>query len=201
MALLIRRGFIDYDNNMKLIYAYLLIVTPFLYLSLSRVKADQGSNALASYTNPHSICQYYRSQSIRIDRESDGECLVSVGEGQYIAYTQYYYSGRNWCVKVTQGGRTITSNCIPLGNAPKDSSKNTTPSKVNTKNSQDWWTNALAKAKPGGSFKNDIFNPYWWLAVPTMFTNDMLDPIWRTKVVTNFRQDLFDRSWWWLRYK
>lgn len=193
---------------MKTICLFLLTTIVCLLLPLSKAKADQWSDALASYTNPHAICQYYRSQSsITINRESDSECLVSAGQGQYVAYTQYYYSGNNWCVRVIQGGKTLMTNCIPVGNSSQNSSPKTIPShesQAQSKSTQDtredWWHKALEKGKPGGSFKNDIFNPYWYLVVPTTFVNDIFDPIWRVKVASHFRDDLFNRSWWWLNY-
>ena len=87
-----------------------------LFLGISGlVKAqDTAADAFIKYTNPHDICNYYREQGIKVVRESDTECLTSLGEGQHTVYTQYYYSGNNWCYKLTQQGQTQYSNCIPI---------------------------------------------------------------------------------------
>ncbi len=66
---------------------------------------------------------------------------------------------------------------------------------------QGWWNRALARGKPGGAFTNDIFDPTWWIAVPTTFVSDVFNPEWQTRVVSNFTNDLFNRGWWWLHYQ
>ena len=50
-------------------------------------------------------------------------------------------------------------------------------------------------------FRNDIFNPYWWLSIPTAFTNDMFDPIWYMKVASHFTNDIFNKGLWWSGYE
>jgi hypothetical protein len=76
---------------------------------------DPAADAFINYTNPHDICNFYRTDSnFVVERESDTECLVSIGTGQFETYTQYYYSGSNWCYEMTQGGQVIYSNCVPI---------------------------------------------------------------------------------------
>ena len=100
---------------------YLILVTLMAILLLPGLaKAQQDvSDAFAKYSNPHSICNYYRSNGYAIDRESDNECLTSLGEGQLKTYTQYYYSGDNWCYKVIQQGQTYHQNCIAIPKTTK----------------------------------------------------------------------------------
>jgi hypothetical protein len=99
----------------SIICASFLFVALFLFTS-SVIKAqDTAGDAFKNYTNPHDVCNYYRTQSnFTIVRVSDTECLVSLGEGQFTTYTQYYYSGDQWCYRLTQRGQTQYSNCIPI---------------------------------------------------------------------------------------
>ena len=76
--------------------------------------AQDVSAAFQENSNPHAICKYYRDNGYKVERESDDECLISMGEGQFITYTQYYYSGSNWCYKITQEGKNYAENCIPI---------------------------------------------------------------------------------------
>ena len=50
-------------------------------------------------------------------------------------------------------------------------------------------------------FRNDIFNPYWWLAIPTALRNDIFDPIWYMKVASHFTNDIFNKGLWWSGYE
>lgn len=97
-------------------FLVLVIFSVFMF-NTSGVKAQDVSDAFTQYSNPHAICDYYRSNGYVIDRESDNECLTSLGEGQFKTYTQYYYSGSNWCYKLIQEGQTYHENCIPIPNS------------------------------------------------------------------------------------
>lgn len=107
----------------KLVLCASLFTLSLLFTS-GLVRAQSVSTeAFMKYTNPHDICDYYRSQGINVVRESDNECLTSLGEGQYTVYTQYYYSNNQWCYKLTQQGQTQYGNCIaiPKNNTVADS--------------------------------------------------------------------------------
>lgn len=85
-------------------------------LAPSLAQAEDVSGALANYNNPHDICDYYRGISMTIVRETDNECTVSIGEGEYKVFTQVYYSGNEWCAKVINNSQTYQSKCIPRKN-------------------------------------------------------------------------------------
>lgn len=87
----------------------------FAFLAPNLVRAQGTADAFSKYTNPHSICDYYRTQAtgFAVERVSDNECLVSLGTGKFKTFTQYYYSKDNWCYKIIQEGRTVHSNCVP----------------------------------------------------------------------------------------
>lgn len=101
----------------SIIYASFLATVIFLSNLGFANAQDISASAFKQYTNPHDICNFYRGQGIKVVRESDTECLTSLGEGQNTVYTQYYYSNNNWCYRLTQRGQTQHSNCIPI---PKD---------------------------------------------------------------------------------
>lgn len=97
-------------------------------------RAQSTSDAFNQYANPHAICDYYRSgQSdiqtangtahFVIERESDSECLVSLGSGEFKSFTQYYYSGSDWCYKIFSGTEVVTSQCIAITTNGIDSSE------------------------------------------------------------------------------
>ncbi|HZJ34810.1 MAG TPA: SHOCT domain-containing protein [Candidatus Angelobacter sp.] len=100
--------------NRKFAYCSLLAVLVATLFVPGLAKAQDASDAFTQYSNPHAVCEYYRSSGIVIERESDTECLTSLGEGQYKTFTQYYYSGNNWCYKLIQEGQTYHENCIPI---------------------------------------------------------------------------------------
>jgi len=89
----------------------------------SLARAQTAADTFVKYTNPHDICNYYRTQAsgFAVERVSDNECLVSLGTGKYKTFTQYYYSGNDWCYKLIQEGKTVYGNCMPI---PKSSSLN-----------------------------------------------------------------------------
>lgn len=95
------------------LYLLLILFGVVLYTP-GLVKAQDTSEAFTQYSNPHSICDYYRKSGYVIERESDNECLTSLSDGGFKVYTQYYYSGKNWCYKLTQKGQTLHENCIPI---------------------------------------------------------------------------------------
>jgi len=98
----------------KLAYCSLLVVLVATLFVPGLAKAQDASSVFNEYTNPHAVCEYYRTSGTVIERESDNECLVSLGDGQYKTYTQFYYSGNNWCHKLIQEGQTIYENCVPI---------------------------------------------------------------------------------------
>ena len=63
--------------------------------------AQDAATVFTEQTNPHAVCNFYRSaeanvptgngQVLRpvVERESDNECLISLGDGQNKSYTQY----------------------------------------------------------------------------------------------------------------
>lgn len=89
--------------------------------------AQDAATVFTQQTNPHAVCEWYRSNGYVVERESDNECLTSLGDGGYKAYTQYYYSGNNWCYKLIQEGQTFHENCIPIPNTTSTSSDDYTP--------------------------------------------------------------------------
>lgn len=99
---------------MKQILALFVFIVTVLSISLTPglVKAEDASGALANYNNPHDICEYYRGIAMTIVRETDNECLVSIGEGELTVFTQIYYSGNEWCAKVSNQGQVYQSKCI-----------------------------------------------------------------------------------------
>ena len=89
------------------------LLPAFVFLTPDLVRAQDASDAFARYTDPHGICDYYRTQAGWIvERESGNECLVSLGSGKYKNFTQYYYSGSNWCYKLYSGSEVVSSLCI-----------------------------------------------------------------------------------------
>jgi hypothetical protein len=103
--------------NMKLVKIFLSVFALVTLFGAGLAKAqDATADAFINYTNPHDICDYYRTSApdFSVVRESGTECLVSIGEGQFTTYTQYYYSGDQWCYKMTQRGQTIYSNCVAI---------------------------------------------------------------------------------------
>lgn len=93
---------------------FFVVIFAFALFAPNAVKAQDASDAFAQYTNPHSICDYYRSQAsgFVVERESNNECLVSLGTGKNKGFTQYYYSGSNWCYKLYSGSEVISNLCI-----------------------------------------------------------------------------------------
>jgi hypothetical protein len=106
----------------NLAYFSLLFILMATLLTPGLAKAQDASTVFNKYSNPHAVCEYYRSNGYAVDRETDNECLTSLGEGQYKTYTQYYYSGNQWCYKLIQQGQTYHSNCIPIPSKTKDNS-------------------------------------------------------------------------------
>lgn len=107
---------------MKLKLVLLSVLLPiFVFLTPNLVRAQDASNAFAQYTNPHGICNYYRTQAgWVVERESNNECLVSLGSGKYKNFTQYYYSGNNWCYKLYSGSEVVSSLCVLRPDKSKD---------------------------------------------------------------------------------
>lgn len=105
-------------------YLSVLMFLGIWFMPMTVVAKDATADAFMNYTNPHDICDYYRASApnFRVERESDNECLVSLGSGQYKGFTQYYYSGNNWCYKIYSGSEVVHSNCvaIPSSNAFSD---------------------------------------------------------------------------------
>ncbi len=92
---------------------FLIIVSTAVLLTPNLVRAQDTADAFAKYTNPHSICDYYRTiGNFVVERESDNECLVSLGTGKNKGFTQYYYSGNNWCYKLYSGSEVVSSACV-----------------------------------------------------------------------------------------
>src|SRR3989344_4424319 len=101
--------------------ALLFVVVSMATLFTQNLVAAQGeADAFAKYTDPHAICDYYRTQAsgFSVERESDNEWLVSLGTGRYKTFTQYYYSDNNWCYKLIQEAKTVHSNCVPRPDNP-----------------------------------------------------------------------------------
>jgi hypothetical protein len=100
---------------MKRKIALLVFLMSFLITLLTPglAKAVDTSGALANYSNPHDICEYFRGIAYTIVRETDNECLASIGEGEFTVFTQAYYSGNEWCAKVINNNQTYESKCIP----------------------------------------------------------------------------------------
>src|SRR3989344_2377693 len=80
----------------------------------SLARAQTAADTFVKYTNPHDICNYYRTQAsgFAVERESDNECLVSLGTGRYKTFTQYYYSDNNSGYKLIQEAKTVNSNSV-----------------------------------------------------------------------------------------
>jgi len=109
---------------MRLKLVLLSVLLPiFVLLAPTLAKAQNTSDAFAQYTNPHAICDYYRSGQANfqtgngtarfvVERESDNECLVSIGSGNSKSFTQYYYSGNDWCYKLYSGSEVVSSLCV-----------------------------------------------------------------------------------------
>ncbi len=97
--------------KLALFVCFVIVLTASLTPFLARAADVSGS--LANYDTPHDICEYYRSIAMNIVRETDYECLVSIGEGEYKVFTQVYYSGSEWCAKVINNNQTYQSKCIP----------------------------------------------------------------------------------------
>lgn len=88
-------------------------------------KAQDAADTFNKYTNPHAVCNFYRSSEANITtangqvlrpvivRESNDECLISLGEGQQKVFTQFYYSGNNWCWQMYQNSQSVYHNCVP----------------------------------------------------------------------------------------
>lgn len=111
-----------------------LIVALLSLFTTNLVRAQDTADIFNQYANPHAICDYYRSgQSdiqtangtahFVIERESDNECLVSLGSGEYKGFTQYYYSGSDWCYKIFSGTEVVASQCIAITTSSIDSSE------------------------------------------------------------------------------
>lgn len=114
------RKFIVYNieyMKTKLVLSLLSIIFVTILYTPGLVKAQDTSDAFTQYSNPHAICDYYRNNGYVIERESDSECLISMGTGEFKTFTQYYYSGNNWCYKLIQEGKTYHENCIPIPNS------------------------------------------------------------------------------------
>ena len=99
---------------MKRILAFFVILVSTITISLTPVlvAAEDSIGALANYNNPHDVCEYYRGIAMTIERETDNECMVSIGEGEFKVFTQIYYSGNEWCGKVSNQGQVYQSKCI-----------------------------------------------------------------------------------------
>jgi len=99
---------------MKRILALFVILLSTITISLTPVlvMAEDSTGALANYNNPHDICEYYRGIAMTIERETDTECMVSIGEGELKVFTQAYYSGNEWCGKVSNQGQVYQTKCI-----------------------------------------------------------------------------------------
>ena len=100
--------------NLRRTLIILLAIAISAFAFSKTALAQDVSTAFQENSNPHAICKYYRDNGYKVERESDNECLISMGEGQFITYTQYYYSGSNWCYKMTQEGKNYAENCIPI---------------------------------------------------------------------------------------
>jgi len=111
--------------KIKIVLNILLALIVVALSNVGIVSAQDAATVFTQQTNPHAVCNFYRSaeaniptgngQVLRpvIERETDNECLISLGDGGPKAYTQYYYSGNNWCYKMIQDGQTLLENCIP----------------------------------------------------------------------------------------
>ena len=99
---------------MKRLLAFFVILVSTITISLTPVLvvAEDSTSALANYNNPHDICEYYRGIAMTIERETDTECMVSIGEGELKVFTQAYYSGNEWCGKVSNQGQVYQTKCI-----------------------------------------------------------------------------------------
>ena len=94
---------------------FFVVVSAVVLFAPNLVRAQGAADAFAKYTSPHDICNYYRTRAdFVVERESDNECLVSLGTGKYKTFTQYYYSKNSWCYKVIQEGKTVYGNCVPI---------------------------------------------------------------------------------------
>jgi hypothetical protein len=77
-------------------------------------KASQWSDTYTKYTNPHSICNYYKTQpGYSVYKESDTECDVSNNAGIELENTRFYKDTGQWCYDTSKyGGRANYSGCI-----------------------------------------------------------------------------------------
>lgn len=104
---------------MKIKFVHILTLTAlavieFTLFAPGKVDAEDAATIFTQYTNPHAVCQWYRANGILVERESDSECLTSIGDGQFKTYTQFYYSKKNWCYKIIQSNKTAHENCVPV---------------------------------------------------------------------------------------
>lgn len=105
-----------YNQIMRIKFALLLLMSIAIVgmAGPGVASAEDAATIFTQQTNPHAVCKWYRDNGFVVERESDNECLISVGTGEFKGYTQFYYSGNNWCYKLTQGGQTFHENCIPI---------------------------------------------------------------------------------------
>ncbi|MGA3150368.1 MAG: hypothetical protein ABSD10_01980 [Candidatus Saccharimonadales bacterium] len=113
---------------------FFVAVSIVILFTPNLVRAQSASDAFSQYTDPHAICDYYRSGQADIttangivhpviERESNNECLVSIGSGKSKTFTQYYYSGDNWCYKLYSGSEVVSSLCVQRPNKSIDLTK------------------------------------------------------------------------------
>ena len=112
----------------KLVLSISMLIFAVILFAPGYAMAQDTADIFSKYTNPHAVCNFYRSSEANITtsngqflrpvivRESDNECLTSLGTGSQKVYTQFYYSGNNWCWKMYQNGQTVYSNCVPKPN-------------------------------------------------------------------------------------
>lgn len=94
-----------------------LMVASITLLTPGLAKAEDASGALANYNNPHDMCDYFRGIAYTIVRETNNECLASIGEGEFKVFTQVYYSGNEWCAEVSNNSQVYQKKCIPRKNS------------------------------------------------------------------------------------
>lgn len=99
--------------KIKLALIVFMMSVSITLLTSGLAKAEDTTGALANYHNPHDICEYFRGIAMTIVRETDNECLASIGEGEFKVFTQAYYSGNEWCGEVSNNGQVYESKCIP----------------------------------------------------------------------------------------
>lgn len=108
----------------KLVLSVLIFVFAAILFAPRYAKAQEAADIFINNTDPHAVCDFYRSSQANIpaangqvlrpviERESDNECLTSLGSGKQKVFTQFYYSGNNWCWQMYQGGESIYNNCV-----------------------------------------------------------------------------------------